>query len=73
MTPETATCEACRRNNVEVVVEDDDPIQPYRVCTACARRLRSLALRPLEWFNLASIHGPTKFLLHDDFYWDNAD
>lgn len=26
------------------------------------------SLRPLEWFNLASIHGPIKHLLLDDFY-----
>lgn len=27
-----------------------------------------MALRPLEWFRLAAIHGPLTFLLHDDFY-----
>ncbi|WP_193366729.1 hypothetical protein [Pelagibius marinus] len=25
-------------------------------------------MRPLEWFNLAAIHGQWKYLLHDDFY-----
>jgi len=28
----------------------------------------ALALRPLEWFNLAKRHGWAQFLLHDDFY-----
>ncbi|EMI54660.1 hypothetical protein RSSM_03922 [Rhodopirellula sallentina SM41] len=31
-----------------------------------------LALRPVEWFNLASTHGPSKHLLHDDFYGDDG-
>ncbi|MEO1525880.1 MAG: hypothetical protein AAFX06_10610 [Planctomycetota bacterium] len=31
-----------------------------------------LALRPVEWFNLASTHGPNKHLLHDDFYDDEG-
>ena len=26
------------------------------------------SLRPLEWYNLAAVHGPFQFLLHDDFY-----
>lgn len=25
-------------------------------------------MRPLEWYNLATIHSPYQFLLHDDFY-----
>lgn len=61
-------CEACRSAPVAVVVADDDPTEPYRVCRPCAERLTHRALRPAEWFNLASIHGWTKFLLHDDFY-----
>ena len=28
----------------------------------------ALALRPVEWFNLAKRHGWWQFLLHDDFY-----
>jgi hypothetical protein len=38
------------------------------VCGECGERLRRLALRPLEWFNVAAVHGWRKFLLHDDFY-----
>lgn len=68
----TEKCEACQRNPIEMIVADDDATQPYRVCSACAHRLRLLSLRPLEWFNLAALHGPSNFLLHDDFYWDNG-
>lgn len=61
-------CEACRTSAASVFVDDDDPEQPYRLCDACSERLRNKALRPLEWFNLAAIHGWRKYLLHDDFY-----
>lgn len=61
-------CQACRTAPVEVRNENDDENQPYAVCHACNERLFSYSLRPLEWFNLAAIHGPFKFALHDDFY-----
>ncbi|TCI23004.1 hypothetical protein [Exiguobacterium sp. SL-9] len=61
-------CEACQNRMVEVVETMDDPNQPYRLCTICHHRLHTRALRPIEWYNLASIHTPTKPLLHDDFY-----
>lgn len=61
-------CGACRSRPVELSVDDDDPQQPYKVCSSCAHRLRALSLRPVEWFNLAAIHSPVKFLLHSDFY-----
>jgi len=60
-------CEACEAAPVEVI-EDCDHGAPYRVCEACHARLVALALRPVEWFNLAKRHGPWQFLLHDDFY-----
>lgn len=62
------TCEACRQKRALEIVADDDADEPYRVCGACSHRLRHLALRPLEWFNLTAKHGWHKFLLHDDFY-----
>lgn len=63
---------------VEVLVTKNEGIEnsiwdsqvlgsPYQVCEACSHRLRSLALRPREFFNLTAIHGPY-FYLHDDFY-----
>ena len=63
-------CEACRLSGVEVELPSapNDDVQPYRLCRTCANRLEELALRPTEWFNLASVHGPWKYHLHDDFY-----
>ena len=61
-------CQACRRRPVVEEVGDDGPLETYRVCRECGDRLRRLALRPIEWFNLAAIHGWSTFLLHDDFY-----
>jgi hypothetical protein len=34
--------------------------------------LESLSLLPIEWYNLATIHSPEKFYLHDDFYDDDG-
>jgi hypothetical protein len=65
---EDSVCEACQHRPVAEFIGDDDPDEPYRVCGECGELLRRLALRPLEWFNLAAIHGWRKFLLHDDFY-----
>lgn len=61
-------CEACRHASAVVVNANDNPTQPYQLCCECNIRLEDRALRPLEWFNLASVHGPNQFLLHDDFY-----
>ncbi|TYL83710.1 hypothetical protein FXB40_45925 [Bradyrhizobium rifense] len=61
-------CQACRQSPIAEEVGDDDHQEAYRVCPDCANRLRRLALRPIEWFNLAAVHGWNKFLLHDDFY-----
>jgi len=68
----TGICEACRLAPAAVIVPDDDPKQPYRLCRACEQRLQDYALRPLEWFNLSALHGPFRYLLHSDFYscWD---
>ena len=65
-------CEACRSAEAAVTNSVDDPLQPYQLCTECNNRLVGLALRPVEWFNLASKHGPSKQLLHDDFYDDDG-
>lgn len=65
-------CEACRRRRVAEVISDDDADEPYRVCGECGKRLRLLALRPIEWFNLAAKHGWSKYHLHDDFYHEDG-
>jgi hypothetical protein len=46
----------------------DDPNQPYRVCEGCYRRLISHSLRPLEWYNLSSVHGRLNDYLDEDHY-----
>ncbi|RZT15552.1 hypothetical protein [Fictibacillus sp. BK138] len=61
-------CEACKRKEIHVVETSDDPDQPYKLCNHCHKRLVTYSLRPLEWYNLAVIHSPNKFLLHDDLY-----
>ena len=61
-------CEALCGRAVEVVRENEQPGQPYRLCAPCAERMESRSLRPVEWSNLASVHSPWKFDLHDDFY-----
>lgn len=48
--------------------ENEQEGQPYRLCVPCADRLETRSLRPLEWFNLATVHSPWKFAIHDDFY-----
>lgn len=70
-------CESCRireaetevlKYDAEADISTDDPIRiPYRLCPECRERLLGYALRPLELFNLAAIHGEG-FYLHDDFY-----
>ncbi len=62
-----ASCEACE-SAAAVVEEACDEGAPYHVCSACHARLMALALRPIEWFNLAKRHGWWQYLLHDDFY-----
>jgi len=64
----SAVCEACRISAAEREFLDANERRPYRLCHSCSRRLELRSLRPLEWFNLAALHGGGKFLLHDDFY-----
>ena len=61
-------CEACEIRDSSIVEDCDDPKDPYHLCVNCHNRLHDLALRPLEWYNLAKRHGWFQFLLHDDFY-----
>jgi hypothetical protein len=63
----TSLCQACRsKPAVETVENISEP--PFLVCTACKERVSTYSLRPREWYNLALIHGPLSFYLHDDFY-----
>ncbi|WP_413306290.1 hypothetical protein AA0X95_05475 [Bacillus sp. 1P10SD] len=69
----TDLCEACKINEINVVETSDDPNQPYKLCIHCHERLLNYSLRPIEWYNLAVIHSPNKFLLHDDFYEEDGE
>ena len=57
-----------RSERATVTLPSQSPDGPYRLSAGAAHRLEHLSLRPLEWFNLAVIHGPFEFYLHDDFY-----
>lgn len=61
-------CQACRREAATQEIENDEENCPYRLCAACAKRLDTLSLRPLEWVQLVAIHGSGKHELHSDFY-----
>jgi hypothetical protein len=61
-------CWACKQSPVETEVRSDEWHNPFCVCLACAYRLNTFSLRPLEWYRLATLYGPTLYLLHDDFY-----
>lgn len=61
-------CQACLTSPVEREVAGEVADYPYLLCNACAERLENRALRPLEWYRLAVLHGPLTYLLHDDFY-----
>lgn len=60
-------CESC--NTREIQVEEFVPKGrgPFRLCIPCHDRLLNRALRPLEFFNLAAIHGHG-YYLDDDYY-----
>lgn len=64
----TTTCQACHTAPVEREVATEVEGRPFRLCRACTARLEGQALRPLEWYRLAALHGPLTFLLHEDFY-----
>ncbi|KPN15027.1 hypothetical protein AKG37_17240 [Bacillus australimaris] len=67
-----ALCEACQKNAMNVVEASDEPKQPYHLCHPCHERLLTYSLRPIEWYNLAVLHSPKQFLLHDDFYGEDG-
>ncbi len=60
-------CESCNILEIEVEEPADAGKSPYRICRPCQQRLLNKALRPLEYFNLVSIHGH-RYYLQDDFY-----
>ncbi|NDV66696.1 hypothetical protein [Bacteroides sp. 224] len=71
-------CESCNTYPVDIVLPENEGLEdgiwdteakatPYQLCRSCCERLKNMALRPLELFNLAAIHSHTGYL-HDDFY-----
>lgn len=65
-------CHCCNERPGRKVVVDGVDSATYWVCAACEKRLAALALRPLEWFNLARLYSPWRHHLHDDFYDDDG-
>ncbi|MCB9858218.1 MAG: hypothetical protein H6818_21235 [Phycisphaerales bacterium] len=61
-------CQATRSEPASVELPSQSPDGPYQLSDGAATRLQALALRPLEWYHLASLHGPFEYYLHDDFY-----
>ncbi|WP_286163767.1 hypothetical protein [Bacillus sp. AFS088145] len=68
----TKLCEACKLDLIHVEENSEDPNQPYKLCDYCHERLLKRSLKPIEWYNLAVVHSPKKYLLHDDFYDDDG-
>lgn len=66
-------CQATRSEPATVTLPSQSPDGPYRLCEDAAERLQLRALRPLEWFNLAVVHGPDEHELHDDFYTEKGE
>lgn len=68
----TSLCQSCEQASAAVDEHCDNADFPYRLCTACHRRILARALRPYEWFNLARRFGWWQYLLHDDFYQEDG-
>lgn len=65
-------CQACRQVQASRSIDSGTAAEPFEMCHDCSDRLENRALRPREWYNLASIHGWAAYLLFDDFYDDNG-
>lgn len=66
-------CETgCGRPPTRKIKVDVEGSDEFVLCAQCAERLEAHALRPLEWYNLARIHTPGSYHLHDDFYDDDG-
>lgn len=61
-------CEGCLTSLAEQAIPTGEDERCFQLCNSCANRLHARALRPLEWYRLAALHGPLSYLLHDDFY-----
>lgn len=66
-------CQATRIERATVELPSQSPDGSYHLSADAAARLQYFALRPREWFNLATIHGPFEHYLHDDFYTEEGE
>lgn len=57
---------------MNILEASDEQKQPYELCHQCHEKLLTYSLRPIEWYNLAVLHSPKQFLLHDDFYGEDG-
>ncbi len=73
METSSKVCQSCSESRASVIESSDVPTQPYHLCVPCHERLLSSSLRPIEWYNLAVIHSPMNFWLHDDFYEEDGE
>ena len=62
----TLPCQSCKSERVKVIEQDDDENYPYRLCKKCHKRLIETTLRPLEYYNLKSLHGLNPLLYDYD-------
>ncbi|MFP7465312.1 hypothetical protein SFC44_09610 [Bacillus safensis] len=69
----TALCEACQKNEMNILEATDEPKQPYELCHQCHERLLNYSLRPIEWYNLAVLHSPKQFLLLAMIFMERTD
>lgn len=66
-------CECCQKNEVQVLELSTAQGYYFKLCNICFERLSNKALRPSEFFNLATIHSIDNSYLHDDFYdWETG-
>lgn len=61
-------CEACTTQRATEDWQAGDAESVFRLCAACRARLEARALRPSEWYSLASRYGWWHHDLHDDLY-----
>ena len=61
-------CQVAAHEPAEIEFQSQSPDGPYLLCSEHYERLRTYSLRPLEWYTLATIHGPCEHYLHDDLY-----
>ena len=66
-------CECCGLNKVHISEPSSEPGYFFKLCNSCFSSLTNHALRPREFFNLATIHSIDNPYLDDDFYdWETG-